>query len=101
MPLSIREWPADERPRERLERQGAHALSPRELLAILIETGVPAAGGKPARSAVELAGELLVHFAGGAGETALRRLASAPLAALCEVSGIGPAKATKVLAALE
>jgi DNA repair protein RadC len=50
---------------------------------------------------VELAGELLGHFAGGAGEAGLRRLASAPLASLCEVPGIGPAKATKVLAALE
>ena len=101
MPLTIREWPADERPRERLEKQGAHALSPRELLAILIETGVPASHGKPARSALDLAADLLGHFAGEAGEPGLRRLAAAPLALLCEVPGIGPAKATKVLAALE
>ena len=99
MPLTIREWPAHDRPRERLERQGAHALSPRELLAILIETGVPASTGKPARSALDLAGDLLEHFASEPG--GLRRMAGAPLAVLCEVPGIGPAKATKVLAALE
>ena len=95
MPLTIREWPAHDRPRERLERQGAHALSPRELLAILIETGVPASAGKPARSALDLAGDLLEHFASEPG--GLRRMAGAPLAVLCEVPGIGPAKATKVV----
>jgi DNA repair protein RadC len=101
MALTIREWPADERPRERLERQGAHALSARELLAILIETGVPASGGRPARSAVEVAGDLLGHFSGAGAEAGLRGLGAAPLATLCAVPGIGPAKATKVLAALE
>jgi DNA repair protein RadC len=101
MTLTIREWPADDRPRERLERQGAHALSARELLGILIETGIPASGGRPARSAVELAGDLLGHFSGAGGEAGLRGLAAVPLAALCAVQGIGPAKATKVLAALE
>ncbi|MDQ3556358.1 MAG: DNA repair protein RadC [Gemmatimonadota bacterium] len=97
----IKEWPSEERPRERLEALGPRALSPRELLAILIETGMPARGGRPGRSAVELAGDLLRHFAAGEGEPSLRRLMTAPIAELCRVPGIGPAKATKILAALD
>ncbi len=98
---TIKEWPSAERPRERLESLGPHSLSPRELLAILIETGVPASAGRPARSALDVAGELLQHFTIEAGGPSLRRIMTSPLAALCEVSGIGPAKATKILAALE
>jgi DNA repair protein RadC len=101
LPYSIREWPAAERPRERLERQGPRALSPRELLAILIETGTPASGGRAARSALDVAGDLLRRFAGPGGETSLRRVGTAPLVEICRVPGVGPAKATKVLAALE
>ena len=84
----------------RLGSLGPRALSPRELLAILIETGIPAAGGKPARSAMDLAGDVLKHFWAAEGP-ALRRLMSAPLVEICRVPGIGPAKATKMLAALE
>jgi DNA repair protein RadC len=96
----IKEWPSEERPRERLRTQGPRALSPRELLAILIETGVPAAAGRPARSALDLAGDLLHHFAREAGPS-LRRLMTAGETELCAVPGIGPAKAAKILAALE
>jgi DNA repair protein RadC len=96
---TIREWPTADRPRERLQGLGPRSLSPRELLAILIETGVPAGGGRPARSALDLAGDLLRHFGGEGG--ALRRLASASVPALRGVPGIGAAKATKILAALD
>jgi DNA repair protein RadC len=101
MPYTIKEWPTSERPRERLGSMGPRALSPRELLAILIETGTPAAGGKPARSALDLAGDLLRHFAAEGGGVSLRRMMTSSVAELCRVPGIGPAKAAKLLAALE
>jgi DNA repair protein RadC len=97
---TIKEWPTADRPRERLEALGPRALATRELLAILIETGIPAAAGKPARSAMDLAGDVLQHFSAGE-RPALRKMTGAPLAELCKVPGIGPAKATKILAALE
>lgn len=98
---TIKEWPTAERPRERLEALGPGALAPRELLALLIETGTPGTAGRTPRSAVELAGDLLQHFAGEGGVPSLRRVMTASLAELCAVPGIGPAKAAKVLAALE
>jgi DNA repair protein RadC len=101
MPHTIKEWPTSDRPRERLGELGARALSPRELLAILLETGAPAGGGKPARSALDLAGELLRHFAGPDGGPSLRRIATSSLAEILRVPGVGPAKGAKVLAALE
>ena len=99
---TIKEWPIEDRPRERLRDAGPRALSPRELLALLIETGVPAREGVPAKSALDVAGELLrwSTWDGGA-DASLRRIMTAPFAALCEVPGIGPAKAAKVLAAME
>jgi DNA repair protein RadC len=99
--VSIKQWPEFERPRERLRTQGADALSARELLALLIETGEPPRRGRPARSAMDLAGDLLNWFSPGGGDESLRRISKAPLSALCEVPGIGPAKAAKVLAALD
>ncbi len=101
MTFSIKEWPTSERPRERLAELGPRVLSDRELLAILVETGIPAAPGRAARSALDLAGELLEHFAGAEGRAALRRIMTGSIAELCAVQGVGPAKATKVLAALE
>jgi DNA repair protein RadC len=97
---SIREWPILERPRERLQAIGPRALPARELLAILIETGHPASGERPARSAVDVAGELIGHFARSSGGP-LRRMMNGSVAELCRVPGIGPAKATKILAALD
>jgi DNA repair protein RadC len=99
--FTIKEWPSADRPRERLEALGPRALSPRELLAILIETGQPAAAGRPARSALDLAGDLLLHFSEPGGGPALRRLMAASPTELRRVPGIGPAKATKIQAALE
>ncbi|MGB8499346.1 MAG: UPF0758 domain-containing protein, partial [Pantoea agglomerans] len=51
--MSIRDWPAAERPRERLLTLGASSLSDAELLAIFLRTGV---SGK---SAVDLSRHLL------------------------------------------
>jgi len=99
--LTIKEWPTHERPRERLRTLGCSALSPRELLALLIETGIPPGEGRPGRSALDVAGDLLRSFSPAAGADSLRRIASAPMAALCAVPGIGPAKAAKIKAALD
>ena len=51
--MSIRDWPDDERPREKLIQRGAAALSDAELLAIFLRVGVPG------RSAVDLARDML------------------------------------------
>ena len=56
--MAIKDWPADERPREKLLQRGPEALSDAELLAIFLRTGV---AGK---SAVDLARELLEGFGG-------------------------------------
>lgn len=97
---TIRHWPTEERPRERLETQGPRALASRELLALLIETGRPATETRPAVSAMDLAVNLLRKFSVG-GRESLRRIMTASRSEICDVYGIGPAKATKILAALE
>jgi DNA repair protein RadC len=87
---AIREWPAPERPRERLHAEGPGALAARELLAILVGSG------REGASAVDIAGELLRTSDGS-----LRRLAAASPVELASVAGIGPAVAARVSAALE
>lgn len=102
MRYTIKHWPVHDRPRERVRNLGARALATRELLALLIETGLSPREGGPGRSALELAADLLAAFAERDGEESLRRLMSAPVSALAgKVPGVGPAKAAKILAALE
>jgi DNA repair protein RadC len=84
MPIS--DWPATERPRERLLAQGAAALSDAELLAVVLRTGIPG------KSAVELGRELLARFKGVAGIFA---------SDLSGVKGLGPAKRAQFEAAIE
>jgi DNA repair protein RadC len=88
MPIS--DWPEHDRPREKLLRHGAARLSDTELLAIFLRTGI--AG----QSALDLARALLARFDGS-----LRRLADASFDALSELSGVGPAKATQLMAVVE
>jgi DNA repair protein RadC len=88
--MAITDWPDDERPRVRLRKLGAAALSNAELLAIFLRVGVRG------KSAVDLARELLAQFDGN-----LARLATAPLKELTKLSGIGPAKASQLAATLE
>jgi len=83
----IKEMPEEERPRERLRHHGAQALSPSELLAIILRTG------RRDRNARELASDLLHRFGG------LQGLAKAPIEELCAVEGIGEAKAIQIKAA--
>ena len=88
--MAIRDWPAAERPRERLAVQGAAALSDAELLAIFLRVGMRG------KSAVDLARELLARFDGD-----LAGLAGASTKDLARLSGIGPAKAAQLVATLE
>jgi DNA repair protein RadC len=102
MRCSIKNWPEYDRPRERACALGPKSLSTRELLALLLETGRPEREGVPARTALELAGDLLDAFANEDGSDSLRRLMAAPVGTVAaKVPGIGPAKAARVLAALE
>ena len=88
--MAINHWPANERPRERLLKDGAAALSDAELLAIFLRSGVRG------KSAVDLARELLTSFDGD-----LSQLMSALPKDLAKLSGIGPAKAVQLSAVLE
>jgi DNA repair protein RadC len=90
MRLLMRELPPEERPRERLRRLGAPALSAIELLAIVVGNGCPG------RSALDVAQEVLAQYGGS-----LRKMAAAPVAALTTVTGIGSARAILLQAALE
>jgi DNA repair protein RadC len=83
----ILDLPPEERPRERLARQGPAALSSRELLASIIGSGSRGA------SALDLASALL--------DDGLHGLAARSLGELEQVHGLGRAKAARVLAALE
>jgi DNA repair protein RadC len=101
MPASLQPAPTPDLPRERLTRLTASALPDRELLAILIETGQAAVGTRPARTALDVATDLLRRFEGPRGGHSLRKVMACSVAELCAVPGIGPAKATKILAALD
>jgi DNA repair protein RadC len=87
--MPITDWPAAERPREKLLARGAAALTDAELLAIFLRTGV--AG----RTAVDLARELLGRFG------SLRALLRAGREDSCGVAGFGEAKYAQLQAALE
>lgn len=87
--MAITDWPADERPREKLLARGASNLSDAELLAIFLRTGV---AGK---SAVDLARDLLTGFGG------LRQLLVADLSTFTSHNGLGPAKFAQLQAVLE
>ncbi|HOV48147.1 MAG TPA: DNA repair protein RadC [Anaerolineae bacterium] len=87
--ITVKEMPEDERPRERLARVGPQALSSAELLAIILRTGVKG------ENVVTMASRLLAKYGGLAG------LSRADLAQLGQEHGLGPAKASQLLAALE
>lgn len=87
--MSITEWPEDERPRERLLKQGAAALSDAELVAIFLRVGVKG------KSAVDLARDLVVEFG------SLNGLFAASEVDLCAIHGIGQAKYVQLQAVLE
>ena len=88
--MAITDWPAGERPRERLLAQGSDALSDAELLAIFLRIGVRG------KSAVDLARDLLARFDGS-----LAGLAHAAPATIVALPGMGPAKTSQLVAAIE
>ena len=87
--MSIKNWPENERPREKLLHKGAPALSDSELLAILLRTGT--AG----MNAVDLARKLLNDFGG------LRSLLTADQQSFCQGKGLGMATYVQCQAVLE
>lgn len=94
--LRVADLPLSERPRERLMADGARSLSTAELLAILLGTGQ----GPGKLSAVGL-GDYILHRLGQDQRDPLAVLQQVALAELTEIHGVGPAKATSILAALE
>jgi len=86
---SIKDWPEDERPRERLIKHGADSLSSAQLLAIILRTG----GGK--KSAIDLAIEMLDSF------KTLKDIESSSPKEFTKLKGMGPAKIAQVKAAFE
>ncbi len=89
---TIKNWAADDRPREKLMQKGAGALSNSELLALLI------LNGSVDKSAVDLAKELLAAVQNDLNK--LGRLSVKDMVNL-KLKGLGPAKAVSIAAALE
>jgi len=87
--MAIREWPEAERPREKLIKAGAAALSDAELLAIFLRTGMPGL------TAVDLARRLLLSFGG------LRGILEADFQSFSAQPGLGLAKYAQLQATLE
>jgi len=88
-PSSIRNWPEDDRPREKLLRHGEHVLSNAELLAILIRTGTTG------KSAIDLGRELLNKF------KSLRTMSGVDVTEFKEINGLKDAKIAQIKAAIE
>ncbi len=85
----IKTWPLDERPREKLLRQGEQALSNSELLAILLRTGTRG------QSAVELSRRIMRKF------KTFRNMSHTDIRDWKEFKGLGPVKLAQIKAALE
>jgi DNA repair protein RadC len=87
--MTIHDLPASERPRERLQRLGAEALSAQEVLALILGRGISG------ESVMVTAQRLLGEFGG------LKGVADASLEELSKIRGIGLAKAAQIKAAAE
>jgi DNA repair protein RadC len=90
LPLNIKSWSPDDRPREKLLLKGTSAISDAELVAILIGSGTSKL------SAVELSKKILLL-----GNNNLNELARLSVKDLMKIKGIGEAKAITIVAALE
>lgn len=87
--LMVRDYPLEERPRERMIKQGAEHLTNQDLLAILLRTGVKE------ESVFELAARILKEIG------TVRQLAFTSVQELTAIKGIGEAKAVQILAGIE
>lgn len=90
-PNSIKEWPAEDRPRERLLENGAQALTDTELLAIILRVG----NASTSESAIDQARYLLSQLGG------LKGIEETSVSELEKIAGIGPAKIAQIKASLE
>lgn len=88
---SIKNWPEDERPRERLIKYGSSSMSDAHLLGILIGSG----DRRAKKNAVDLSRDLLKSFG------SLENIDQASITEICQIQGIGNAKAAQIKAALE
>ncbi len=88
-PSRITDWPEDERPRERFLKYGPDRVSDVELLTILLRTGSLDV------TAFDIARELLQRYGN------FRGIDQRSIADLCEIKGVGEAKAILIKAALE
>jgi len=86
---SIKNWPEDERPREKLLKSGEHTLSDTELLAILLRTGIKG------ESAIDLARKILQRF------KTFRNMSHTDISQWKEFKGLGKAKLCQIKAAIE
>lgn len=86
---SIKKWPKDERPRERLFKYGEHTLNNAELLAIVLQNGSEGV------SAVDLARDIIVRF------RSFRNMSHTDVRELREFKGMGEAKIARLRAAFE
>lgn len=86
---AIREWPQDDRPREKLLRRGEAQLSNSELVAILLRTG------RRGESALDLARRIMDQF------KTFRHMSRVDERGWAQFSGVGPAKVAQIRAALE
>ncbi|MCP4649367.1 MAG: JAB domain-containing protein [PVC group bacterium] len=86
---SIKEWPSEDRPREKLFKRGEHTLSDSELIAILLRSGVKG------ESAIDLARKIVKKF------KTFRKMSSADLSTWKEFKGLGIAKIAQLKAAIE
>ncbi|TKD70415.1 RadC family protein [Pseudalkalibacillus hwajinpoensis] len=85
----IRDYPEEERPRERLVKDGPETLSNQELLAIILRTGTKQ------ESVLQLSYRIIQYFEG------LRLLKDASIEELTSLNGVGTAKAVQLIAAME
>ena len=88
---TIKDWPQEDRPREKLLAKGAQSLSETELLAIILRNG----NASTRESAIDHARLLLNHFGG------LKGIDEASFSEIRTVKGIGPAKVAQIKACLE
>ena len=86
--MKIKNLPKYERPREKLIEKGATALKDKELLAILLGTG------RAGKNVIEVAAEILEKHK-------MKKLLALSYSEMAQIKGIGPAKATAILAAFE
>ncbi len=88
--IKIMDMPQGERPRERLTKYGAEALSNAELLAIILRTG------SQGETAVDVGNKLLKMYGGN-----LRELFTTDVNELSKIKGLGFVKAVQLKACLE